>query len=76
MQQKKEEFLKNGQGGPAFEDQKEIGSVFEPKVAEMIFDRLVEEAGVKVIKLRLDLKKEAVMPGKRIKAIVLEDGSR
>jgi len=72
--QKKKDFPKNGQGGQAFDQKTELGSVFEPKVAEMIFDQLVAKAGVKIIKGRLDLKRDAVMEGERITAIRLEDG--
>lgn len=75
VQEKREDFPKNGQSGPAFDGKTELGSVFEPKVAEMIFDQLVEEAGVKVVEGRLDQDQETSMEGRRITAIRLEDGT-
>ncbi|MDX1679362.1 MAG: FAD-dependent oxidoreductase [Akkermansiaceae bacterium] len=69
-----EKFPKKGQGTSAFDDENQLGSVFEPKVAEMIFDQLVEEAGVQVIDGRIDQKAGTVMDGKRIASIRLEDG--
>ena len=76
VQQKKEDFPKNGQGAPAFDEETELASVFEPKVAEMVFDRMVAEAGVKMVKGRLDLDQDALMEGQRVTAIRLEDGTR
>ena len=76
VQQTKAEFPKNGQGAPAFDEKTELGSVFEPKVAEGIFDQMVAEAGVQMVKGRLDLNQEATMDGQRITAIRLEDGTR
>ena len=74
--QKKSEFRKNGQGGiPTFDDQTQLASVFEPKVAEMIFDRMASKAGVKVVKGRLDLKNGAIMKTGRISQIILEGGT-
>ena len=48
-------FKNKGQGAPALNPKTELASTFEPKVAEAVFDALVKEAGVKVIKGRLDL---------------------
>ncbi len=76
VQQSKDEFPKKGQGAPTFDDETQLGSVFEPKVAEMIFDELVAEAGVKVIDGRLDLNQDAPMNGQRITDILLEDGTK
>jgi hypothetical protein len=75
VQQTRDKFPKKGQGAPTFDEKTELGSVFEPKVAEMIFDKWVKEAGVRVIKGRLDLDAGATMEGKRIAAIRLEDGT-
>jgi hypothetical protein len=75
VQQTKDEFPKKGQGAPTFDDTTQLGSVFEPKVAERIFDQLVEEAGVHVIDGRLDLEAGATMNGPRIARIHLEDGT-
>jgi hypothetical protein len=64
-----------GQGEPAFNQETELASVFEPKVAEAIFEAMAEEAGVKIIQGRLDLEKGVVKSGKRITSIRLEDGT-
>lgn len=74
VQQTKDEFPARGQGAPTFDEATQLGSVFEPKVAEMIFDRMVEEAGVKVVYGRLNLDVGATMKGKQITAIHLEGG--
>ncbi len=74
VHQSKEEFPKHGQGAPAFDEETELASVFEPKVAEMIFDQMVAEAGVQIVEGRLDLEQDAIMEGQRITAIRLEDG--
>ena len=74
VHQRKDDFPKKGQGAPTFDSTTELASVFEPKVAEMIFDQLVAEAGVNVIKGHLDLKHGVTMDGQRITAIHLEDG--
>jgi len=52
---------------------------FEPKIASAVYARMMDEAGVKVIrKARLDLApgKGVVKQGARITAIVMEDGAR
>lgn len=53
---------------------KELASTFEPKVAEAIFNAMVRESGVRVIKGRLDLTNGTEMSGRRISAIRLEGG--
>lgn len=73
-QETREEFGNRGQGGPAFNAEKQIGSVFEPKVAEEIFTQMLGEAKVEVIHAKLDLKKGVVMEGKRVRSIRMEDG--
>ena len=70
----KERFPNTGQGIPALNPKTELASTFEPKVAERIFDDMVKEAGVKVIKGRIDLEKGAVKEGSRITALRLEGG--
>ncbi len=70
----REKFPNKGQGGPALNDKKKLASTFEPKVAQAIFDKMIRDAKVKVIKGRLDLKKGVIKKGKRISAIRLEDG--
>ena len=72
--QTREEYGNRGQGGPAFNDAAEIASVFEPKVAEEIFARMLEEAKVQVVEGKLDLAKGVKMQGNRIAAIRTEDG--
>lgn len=76
VQQSQAEFPTKGQGAPTFDDKTELASVFEPKVAEMIFDQLVEEAGVTVVDGRLDLDAGTTMAGQRITKIHLEDGRK
>lgn len=72
--QKREVFPEMAQGTLAFNPKNELASVFEPKIAESIFDSMIKEAGVNIIKGRLDLKKGVVMDGKRISKILLENG--
>ncbi len=72
--EKREGFPPMAQGTLAFNPKNELASVFEPKIAEDIFDAMSKESGVKMIKGRLDLKKGVVMNGKRISKIVLEGG--
>jgi hypothetical protein len=73
--QKRDVFPEIAQGTLAFNPKNELASVFEPKIAESVFDKMVKEAGVKIIKGRLDLKKGVVMDGKRITKILLENGN-
>ncbi|GAA5483142.1 FAD-dependent oxidoreductase [Haloferula sargassicola] len=63
-----------GQNGPAFNATLGIASVFEPKVAEAIFDDLVSTAGVTVAYGRLDLEAGVLKNGAAISALRLEDG--
>jgi len=72
--QKRDTFSNRAQGTLAFNPENELGSVFEPKVAEDIFDAMAKEAGVTIINGRLDLKKGVLMDGKRISKILLENG--
>jgi len=74
-QQARGDFKNEGQRTKAFNSETELASVFEPKVAEAIFDAMVAEAKVQVIKGRLDLKAGVGMEGKRISKIVLEGGN-
>jgi hypothetical protein len=73
--QKRDVFPEIAQGTLAFNPKNELASVFEPKIAEDVFHKMVKEAGVKIIKGRLDLKKGAFMDGKRITKILLEYGN-
>lgn len=72
--QKPDAFPQMAQGALSFNPKNELASVFEPKIAEQIFDRMTKDAGVKIIKGYLDLKKGVVMDGKRISKILLENG--
>lgn len=73
--ERREAFKNEGQGVPGLNAKTELASVFEPKVAEAVFDAMVKEAGVKVVAGRLDLRDGVVASGTRITAIRLEDGS-
>jgi hypothetical protein len=73
--QKRADFKNQGQGVPALNDKTALAATFEPKVAEAVFDAMAEQAGVRIIKGRLDLKNGVVKDGKRITAIRLEDGT-
>ncbi len=72
--EKRDGFPQMAQGTPAFNPKNELASVFEPKIAEDIFDAMAKEAGVKIINGRLNLKKGVVMDGNRISKILLESG--
>ncbi len=72
--QTKASFGNAGQGGPAFDSGAEIGSVFEPKVAEQIFSQLITGDNVPVITGRLDLGTGVVMSAGKISYLRLEDG--
>ena len=63
-----------GQGGPAFNATTEVASVFEPKVAEGIFNQFLTEENVPVITGRLDLDAGVVMNAGKISHLRLEDG--
>ncbi|RYD23343.1 MAG: FAD-dependent oxidoreductase [Verrucomicrobiaceae bacterium] len=64
----------SAQGGPAFNVTTQIASVFEPKVAEAVFQTMLGEQNVPVVTGRLDLDDGVVLDGKRINYIRLEDG--
>ncbi len=76
VHQSKEGFPNQGQGAPAFDSTTELAAVFEPNVAEKIFDQLVAEAGVQVIQGRLNLQQGVTMKDQRITAMHLEDGTQ
>lgn len=59
---------------PAFNPETELASIFEPKVAEAVFDAMAEQAGIAILKGRLDLENGVIKSGKRITGIRLEDG--
>ncbi len=65
----------SGQGAPAFNATTQIASVFEPKVAEAVFQNMLAGENVPVVTGRLDLGATGVvMNGSRISRIRLEDG--
>lgn len=72
--QPKETFRSSGQHGPAFNKELEIGTVFEPHVAERLFDQILAESGVELIRDRLDLSNGISKSGDRIAAIGMESG--
>jgi hypothetical protein len=74
--QPRDTFRGGALGAKAFNSETQLGAVFEPKVAEMIFDQMVEEAGVQVVYGRLDLDNGATMDGQRIAQMHLEDGRK
>lgn len=72
--QKPEELSKKG-GGEMFNPKADTMWVFEPKVAEAIFEEMIAEAGVKVFrKERLDRATGVKKEGDRIIAITMESG--
>jgi hypothetical protein len=70
----REAFPNRGQGVPALNPKTELASTFEPKVAEKVFNEMAREAGVQIIKGRIDLKQGTTKSGQRIKVLHLEDG--
>jgi len=67
-------FQNKGQGTAALNDKTQLASVFEPKVAEAVFDKLAAGAGVRIVNGRIDLNKGVTMEGLRISVIHLEGG--
>jgi hypothetical protein len=67
-------FKNVGQGTLAFDSKTELASTFEPKVAEAVFDAMAKEAGVKVIKGRIDLAHGVEKSAERINSLHLEGG--
>lgn len=74
VQQTRASYGNTGQGGQAFNDATQTGSVFEPKVAERIFNELIQEHGIPVIRGRLLLDGGVIKDGQRIAAMRLENG--
>ena len=64
----------SGQGTAAFNQTLEIASIFEPHVAEQIFNGFIAENNIPVFTGLLDLQNGVVMDGARITALKLEDG--
>ncbi|QTN31945.1 FAD-dependent oxidoreductase [Akkermansiaceae bacterium] len=74
-QEARADFKNEGQGTKALNPESELASVFEPKVAEAIFDGMVAKAGVEIVKGRLDLGKDVEKSEGRIIRIMLEGGA-
>lgn len=72
--QSRASYGNSGQGGSAFNATTQIASVFEPKVAEAVFQAMIAEQNVPLITGRLDLSAGVVRNGNRIDYIRLEDG--
>lgn len=72
--QSRDNYPNKGQGTAAFDQETQLASVFEPKVAESVFESMAQEAGVEIIYGRLDLFNGAIKDGSRINAIRLDDG--
>ncbi len=64
----------SGQGMAALDPKTELASTFEPKLAESVFDAIASEAGVRVVKGRLDLANRVEKTDTRITSIRLEGG--
>ncbi len=64
----------SNQGVPSFNAATQVSSVFEPKVAEAIFNQFLTEENVPVIPGRLDLSGGVVMNAGKISHLRLEDG--
>ncbi len=69
-----ETFPNKGQGVPALNPKTKLASTFEPKVAELVFDQMVREAGITIVQGRIDLKAGTRKEGHRITALLLEGG--
>lgn len=72
--QPRESFRSSGQHGPAFNKELEIGTVFEPHVAERLFDQVLAESGVELIRDRLDRSSKIVKSANRIASVRMESG--
>lgn len=63
-----------GQGAPGFNQTLQVASIFEPKVAESVFNNMLAEWKVPVFTGLLDLNGGVLMEGKRITGLRMEDG--
>jgi hypothetical protein len=73
--ERRDAFKNEGQGVPGLNPKTELASVFEPKVAEAVFNAMAKEAGVSVVAGRLDLRDGVITSGNRMTVIRLEDGT-
>jgi len=63
-----------GQGAPGFNQTLQVASIFEPKVAEAVFNSMLAEWKVPVFTGLLDLNGGVLMEGKRITGLRMENG--
>ncbi|MCW1924080.1 FAD-dependent oxidoreductase [Luteolibacter arcticus] len=63
-----------GQHMAGFDHTKQLGIIFEPKVATQIYDEMLAETTVQIFTGLLDLTDGVAMNGQRITSIKLEDG--
>lgn len=63
-----------GQHMAAFDQTRQLGYIFEPKVATRIYNDMLAETSVKIFTGLLDLTDGVAMNGQRISSIKLEDG--
>ena len=75
VQEQKSDYSGDCQGFSLFDYDAELASVFEPKIAERIFDGMIAQAGVRVINGRLDLEQPPVAAGQPLREIRLENGT-
>lgn len=64
----------NGQGTRAFNHTTLVASIFEPKVAEAVFNEMLDEWDIPVFTGLLDLEDGVIMNGMRITGLRMEDG--
>ncbi|WP_146392736.1 FAD-dependent oxidoreductase [Allorhodopirellula solitaria] len=74
VQQQRSEFPTRGQGAPTFDSSTQLASVFEPKVAEKVFQDMAAEAGVAILSGRIDQARGIQKHGTTITQLRLEDG--
>ncbi len=75
VQQKQSEYGNKGQGTPAMDGENRTMWIFEPHVAEQVFEDYVKEFGLEVVRdAWLDREKGVKMEGGRIVSIATLDG--
>jgi FAD dependent oxidoreductase len=72
--EERSKFANKGQGPPALNPKTRLASVFEPSVADAVFQNMLKEHAITVVTARLDLKNGVVRDGNRIQKIRTEDG--
>ncbi len=74
--QSRDEYGNRGHGSPASDGERRTMWIFEPHVAEQVFDDLVREHGIDVRReQRLDRERGASVDGGRIRSFATMDGS-